>query len=167
MWDSSAPQWVGKAALSQRHVILTTTDLMWRKFNILLYGMFGDREQSLDFIREMKQCAEAYVKAAGGWSSNVGMFFHVYGHTQVKCLQLNIIDLETVGPSFMALRHRNLSIDAVIAALEEEEGLAFIAGLADGDPAPADGAEGDRDGEVGDEEEIIERQPRVVTFGSL
>ena len=41
-WESSAPGVVGKASMSKRHIFITTKNLSWRRFNVLVCGMFGD-----------------------------------------------------------------------------------------------------------------------------
>ena len=121
MWESDDPAWIGKASMSKRHVFITTKNISWQRFNVLVYGMFGDREDSLKMLHGMKRCAEAFVKTRDDWSENVGMFLHVYGACSVNSMHLHVIDLDYTGPSYEAIHHRNLSIDDVITAIEKEE----------------------------------------------
>ena len=43
-------------------------------------------------IEEMKGAAHAYAKAMG-WSSKVGTFFHIYGHSSVNSLHMHVLDM--------------------------------------------------------------------------
>jgi hypothetical protein len=120
MWESIDPRVVGKASMSKRHVFVTTKNLSWTRFNVLVFGMFGDLLDALQMLRDMKRCAQAYVAAREDWSGKVGMYFHTFGYGVEGILHLNVIDLECVGPTYYALQERNLSIDDVIAVLEDE-----------------------------------------------
>eukprot|EP00438_Fugacium_kawagutii_P031768 Skav205355 [mRNA] locus=scaffold1956:92712:93629:- [translate_table: standard] len=132
-WDSDDPAWVGKASMSKRHRFLIRRNLHWRFFNALVFGMLDDRgmvypeghycPDSLSEVKMMKEAALTWVKeirAAEGWSENVGLFFHVYGHNSVNSLHLHVVDLDFAGPSFHSQAFKNLSIDHVIQVLEEE-----------------------------------------------
>lgn len=54
--------------------------------------------------------------ATSGWSSNVGLFFHVFGHCSVNSLHLHIVDLNHVGPTFKRLSFKNCPLDSIIKA---------------------------------------------------
>ena len=54
------------------------------------------------------KAADEFVAQAPGWSSDVGLYFHAYGHASVDALHLHIVDLSTTGPSFGALSYKNL-----------------------------------------------------------
>ena len=56
-WQSSAPEWVGKASMSQRHRFLTVRDLDWRWFNAVLVGIGGGDELRRAITR-MEPCAK-------------------------------------------------------------------------------------------------------------
>ena len=63
-WQSSAPEWVGKASMSQRHRFLTVRDLDWRWFNAVLVGIGGGDELRRAITR-MKPCAEQPPRGFG------------------------------------------------------------------------------------------------------
>lgn len=134
-WDSDDPGWVGKASMSKRHRFLIRRNLHWRWFNALVFGMLDDNEMvypechccpdALSEIRMMKEAALTWVKGVReveGWSENVGLFFHVYGHNSVNSLHMHVVDLDFVGPSFHCQEFKNLSVDHVIQVLEEDVG---------------------------------------------
>ena len=97
-------------------------------------------ESALACLRTMREAAYAFVKedAKSGWSlrekdvwqketnqtvvelADIGLYFHCYPHSSVNSLHLHIVDLSEVGPTYEALRHKNLSMDMVLKALEKE-----------------------------------------------
>ncbi|CAJ1362071.1 unnamed protein product [Effrenium voratum] len=132
-WDSEDPAWVGKASMSKRHRFLIRRNLHWRWFNALIFGMMDDQEMvypaskcchdAVSEIKMMKEAALTWVKGvreAEGWSHNVGLFFHVYGHNSVNSLHLHVVDMDFVGPSFHAQKFKNLPMDDVLSVLEQE-----------------------------------------------
>lgn len=131
-WDSDDPEWVGKASMARRHRFLTTKDLHWRWFNALIFGMVGPRledEQNfndLSFmtyvigeVETMKVAALTYA-AKAGWSKDIGLYFHVFGHNTVNSLHLHILDREDLGPTYLKYEYKNLPIDVVLKVLGEE-----------------------------------------------
>lgn len=138
-WDSEDPEWVGKASMSRRHRFLTTKDLDWQWFNVLAWGMVDSTATAAESLAAMrtaaaelealKAAALAYAAGCRGWSGQVGMFFHVFGHNSVNSLHLHLIDMKTIGPTFWKLDFKNCPLDAVLKVFNEE-----IAALA---PAPA------------------------------
>jgi len=78
--------------------------------------------EALECLKTMRDAAEAFVKqdAATGWSENIGLFFHCYPHCSVNSTHLHIVDLATTGPTYKAIGQRNLKMDFVIQALQEE-----------------------------------------------
>eukprot|EP00439_Symbiodinium_sp_Y106_P075919 s8_g15.t1 len=132
-WDSDDPAWIGKASMSKRHRFLIRRNLHWRWFNALVFGMMDEQERvfpmstcaqdALTEIRLMKEAALTWVngaRASEGWSHNVGLFFHVYGHNSVNSLHLHVVDLDFTGPSFESQKFKNLPMDAVLQVLEQE-----------------------------------------------
>merc|ERR1719379_3091910 len=118
--------------MSKRHRFLTTRDLHWRWFNALVFGLV-DRSGSSK-LRRQSQCAEeatkevslmkeaaltyvANVREEEGWSENIGLFFHVYGHNSVNSLHLHIVDLDSVGPTYETMVYKNCPIEAVLEVL--------------------------------------------------
>ena len=99
-------------------------------------------ESALACLRKMREAAYAFVKedAKSGtkWSlrekdvfqketqetivelADIGLYFHCYPHCSVNSLHLHIVDLSEVGPTYKALSHKNLSMDMVLTALENE-----------------------------------------------
>jgi len=134
-WDSDDPAWVGKASMSKRHRFLIRRNLHWRWFNALVFGMLDDNEKvyplshsSPDALSEIKMMKEAAltwvngVRQEEGWSQNVGLFFHVYGHNSVNSLHMHIVDMDFLGPSFHVQEFKNLNVDYVLQVLQEEVG---------------------------------------------
>ena len=97
-------------------------------------------ESALACLRKMREAAYAFVKedTKSGWSlreknvfqketnqhgvelADIGLYFHCYPHCSVNSLHLHIVDLSEVGPTYEACRFKNLSMDMVLKALEEE-----------------------------------------------
>ena len=97
-------------------------------------------ESALACLRTMREAAYAFVKedAKSGWSlreketwqketnqtvvelADIGLYFHCYPHAAVNSLHLHIVDLSEVGPTYEALSYKNLSMDMVLKALEDE-----------------------------------------------
>ena len=99
-------------------------------------------ESALACLRTMREAAYAFVKedAKSGtkWSlreketwqketqetivelADIGLYFHCYPLCSVNSLHLHIVDLSETGPSYEACRIKNLSMDMVLKALEEE-----------------------------------------------
>ena len=97
-------------------------------------------ESALACLRTMREAAYAFVKedAKSGWSlreketwqketqetivelADIGLFFHCYPHCSVNSLHLHIVDLSKTGPTYEACRFKNLSMDMVLKALEDE-----------------------------------------------
>ena len=97
-------------------------------------------ESALACLRTMREAAYAFVKedAKSGWSlreketwqketqetivelADIGLFFHCYPHVPVNSLHLHIVDLSETGPTYEACRFKNLSMDMVLKALEDE-----------------------------------------------
>jgi hypothetical protein len=125
-WDSEEPEWVGKASMSRRHRFLTVKDLHWQWFNALTFGLLPtdmggvSYDDAIDKIEEMKAAAKTYVANIGGWSDNVGLFFHVFGHNSVNSLHLHILDLNDVGPTFHKYEYKNCPLEVVLKVLAEE-----------------------------------------------
>lgn len=125
-WDSEDPAWKGKASMSRKHRFLTTKNLHWSAFNALTIGLVPEEEGGLSMqsgirmLEEMKEAALTYTKKAEGWSDNVGLFLHVFGHCSVNSLHLHILDMNATGPTFLALNFKNCPLDAILKVLKEE-----------------------------------------------
>jgi len=124
-WDSCDKMLVKKASMSRRHRFLTTKDIHFKWFNVLIFGMLPPDEggctakEALDKVLSMKAAAQEYAEKSG-WSAKVGLFLNVFGHNHVNSLFLHILDLECTGPAFEALKFKNCPIDDVITVLQEE-----------------------------------------------
>ena len=97
-------------------------------------------ESALACLRTMREAAYAFVKedAKSGWSlreknvfqketnqhvvglADIGLYFHCYPHCSINSLHLHIVDLSKVGPTYEACRFKNLGMDMVLKALENE-----------------------------------------------
>ena len=97
-------------------------------------------ESALACLRKMREAAYAFVKedAKSGWSlreknvfqkethqtvvelADISLYFHCYPHCSVNSLHLHIVDLSETGPSYKYHSHKNLSMDMVLKALEDE-----------------------------------------------
>ena len=91
-------------------------------------------------LRKMREAAYAFVKedAKSGWSlrqketwqketnqtivelADIGLYFQCYPLCSINSLHLHIVDLSEVGPTYEALSYKNLSMDMVLKALEDE-----------------------------------------------
>mmetsp|Transcript_73908 Transcript_73908/g.154004 ORF Transcript_73908/g.154004 Transcript_73908/m.154004 type:complete len:759 (+) Transcript_73908:35-2311(+) len=128
-WDSEDPEWLGKASMSRRHRFLTTKKLHWQWFNALAFGLVppsvggASLAEALNEVERMKAAALRYASKAKGWSSQVGLFAHIFGHNSVNSLHIHILDMSELGPSFWKQEFKNCPLDAVIKVLREELAL--------------------------------------------
>lgn len=122
-WRSDDPTWRGKASMSKHHVLMTVRDLHWKWFNVIVFGMFDNLRASIELLQDMRAAALRFVAndRSKDWSKNIGLYFHLYGHSSVNSLHLHIVDLDFTGPSFQALQYKNALITDVIAVLKFEE----------------------------------------------
>lgn len=125
-WESDHPDWLGKASMSRRHRLLTTTNLHWQWFNTLVLGLVpavdggSGLAAAIDEVESLKDAALTYASRAGSWSQNVGLFFHVYGHNSVNSLHLHVLDMDALGPTGRKYAYKNCPLDAVLQVLREE-----------------------------------------------
>merc|ERR1712232_1507483 len=80
-WDSKDQRWAQEASMAKRHRFLTTKNLDWQWFNPIVFGMNNEEggASSLEAageVQHMKEAALHYVRHVGGWSDEVGLFFH-------------------------------------------------------------------------------------------
>mmetsp|Transcript_22298 Transcript_22298/g.45558 ORF Transcript_22298/g.45558 Transcript_22298/m.45558 type:complete len:126 (-) Transcript_22298:25-402(-) len=115
--------------MSQRHRFLTVRDLDWHWFNVLSIGINGGEELHCAIARleDLLATARAFAKA-DGWSSNVGLFFHIFPHNSVQSLHLHIVDLDATGPTYEALTYKNMPAEDVLAVLRAELALELFKG---------------------------------------
>merc|ERR1711920_773850 len=106
--------------MSRNHRFLVTRNLFWGWFNVLVFGMLDNLQEAIDTLQRMREAALLYVQTKEGWSSNVGLFFHVYSLSSVNSLHLHIVDMDQVGPTYDVIKHRNMCLDDVLNVLEEE-----------------------------------------------
>jgi len=128
-WDDSSPEWVGRASMSKRHRFLLLKDLEWSTSNVLTFGLDGGTASLRDaiaLVSRMRAAALAFTEKHPDWSENVGLFFHVYGHNSVNGLHLHVLDLNAVGPTYEALRHKNLALDDVLSVLKHELAASLV-----------------------------------------
>jgi hypothetical protein len=126
-WNDSDPIWLGKASMSKNHKFLSPKINIWSCFNVLTLGIDDsfDLEKSIKMLDTMKILALNYTKQKL-WSSNIGLYFHCYPFNSVQTLHLHIVDLDTIGPSFYALQHKNLSLDDIKNVLLEEKNMLHL-----------------------------------------
>lgn len=127
-WDKSG-EWLGVASMSKKHRFLLTKNMHWRWFNVLVFGLVSftharpagiwELNSAQRMLTKMRDAAILYTKHAG-WSGNIGLYFHVYGHNSVNALHLHIVDLEVTGPTYEYLKYKNLSLDSVLEVIEAE-----------------------------------------------
>lgn len=125
-WESKDEEWLGKASMSFIHRFLILRDLNWKKFNVicallvtLQYEVdIKDLQEYITLFENMKSAAELYAKGKG--IKELGLFFHVYGHSSVNSLHLHMVDLSQVGPTFEALAHKNLPLDVLLQFLKDK-----------------------------------------------
>jgi len=125
-WASKDPALVGKVSMGERHRFMLLRDLSWDTFNVLAFGLDGGRslDMAIEMLELMETAARTYASKTAGWSSNVGMYFHVYGHNSVNALHLHLVDLANTGPTFDEMKKKNLSLQDVLTALRIERFMA-------------------------------------------
>ena len=125
-WENADPEWVGKASMAQRHRFLSTKDLSWEWFNVLTFGLDGsaaELSKAIEILEAMQSAAETFASATDGWSadpSHLGLFVHVFPHNSVQSLHLHMLDLRVTGPTYDALKHKNLPLADALAVLRAE-----------------------------------------------
>jgi Ca2+-binding EF-hand superfamily protein len=114
----------GKAGMSLRHDFLVPRKRHWQFMNILSLGLIKGGPGSaevMEFLQTMQDAAQYYTRnASAAWSGNVGMFFHCYPNTGVLFLHMHIVDMDALGPTFEALKDRNLDIRVAMSAFQAE-----------------------------------------------
>ena len=122
-WSSYDSDWVGKAALSKNHVMLAMKTLDWKWFNILVWGMFDNLPEALRLLQRIKDVAKLFSKRmkSKGWSSNVGIFLHVYPDCEFNSFWCDLVDMEHLGPTYHHMKKKLLKIDDAIAVLQMEK----------------------------------------------
>lgn len=127
-WDSEEPEWLGKASMAARHRFLTTKDLRWSFFNALTLGMTDESDlraalsEAIQLLEDLRSAAVTYVggRRQQGWSEQLGLYFHVFGHNSVNSLHLHMVDMKAVGPTFRKLEYKNCPLNAILKVLQEE-----------------------------------------------
>eukprot|EP00435_Cladocopium_sp_Y103_P060192 s481_g22.t1 len=129
-WDSEEPEWLGKASMAARHRFLTTKDLRWSFFNALTLGMTEEESdlrstalsEAIQLLEDLRSAAVTYVcgRRQQGWSEQLGLYFHVFGHNSVNSLHLHMVDMKAVGPTFRKLEYKNCPLNAILKVLQEE-----------------------------------------------
>jgi hypothetical protein len=113
----------GKTNMSGRHRFMLFNDLSWWWFNALVFGMENvqELEKCIEIVAEMAVAAREYVAASDlGWTTNIGLYFHVYGHNSVNSLHLHIVDLGATTEFYDELNYKNLPIEEALATLQAE-----------------------------------------------
>ena len=75
-WASDAPEWLGKASMSQRHRFMTVRTLEWTYFNALTLGIRGGEElrRAIETLEEMRAVAHAFTLRLGlGLGLGIGL----------------------------------------------------------------------------------------------
>jgi len=127
-WDSEDPYWVSKASMSRRHRFLTTLDLHWQWFNMLVAGLVPpehggvDVDTALQEVESMRAAALQFAKTVGGWSDQVGLYVNIFGHNNVNSLFIHILDMSQLGPGFGFQSFKSCPLDDVLQVLREEAG---------------------------------------------
>ena len=119
-WHDGSKEWLGRASMSKRHRFLTTRDLSWWWFNALVFGLCDAQQLStaIEIVEAMIAAGHHYTKAHG--FGRPAFYFHTYGMSSVNSLHMHMVDLDCTGPTFEALRHKNLPVQDVLKVLREE-----------------------------------------------
>eukprot|EP00913_Durusdinium_trenchii_P031244 g29253.t1 len=143
-WDSDDPAWVGKASMSKHHRFLIRRNLHWRWFNALVFGMLDENDmvyphgqccrEAVAELNMMKDAALAWVagvRSEEGWSENVGLFFHCYGHNSVNSLHLHAASVKACpvinnAESFRAARENFWKLGGPRALRDQFERQGFL-----------------------------------------
>lgn len=132
-WDSQDPLWISKASMARRHRFLTTKDLHWQWFNMLVVGLVtaedggADIRKALGEVEDMKAACLHYAKNTDGWSDQIGLFVNVFGHNKVNSLFIHILDMTDLGPGFSFQSFKNCPLDQVLKVLREEAASKLVA----------------------------------------
>jgi len=125
-WASADAEWLGKASMAQRHQFLLIKSLSWDTFNCATLGLDATRggrvaalKEALQLLDDLESTAREYARLSG-WSANLGLFFHSFPLNSVHALHLHMLDMDTTGPTFQHLNHKNLPLDAVRQVLRQE-----------------------------------------------
>ena len=88
----------------------------------MVFGLGGKDElqEAVEMLEAARAAAKDFARADGGWSRNLGLYFHCYPHNSVPAFHLHLVDLEAVGPSFEACAHKHLPLNAVLDVLKAE-----------------------------------------------
>lgn len=125
-WDSEDKEWLGKQSMSMRHRFLTTRNLHWSWFNALTFGKVPKEEggaaleEAIAELESMKAAALTFTANTPGWSNEVGLYFHVFGHNSVNSLHMHILDMSATGPTWVKYEYKNCPLDAILKVLKEE-----------------------------------------------
>lgn len=124
-WASRDPRWVGFASMSERHNILLRYCRHWHWCNVLIFGMNGGSylDRAIRELERMHEGASTFAKRQGVpplEESDIGMYFHSFGLNIHYCLIMHLVDLRTVGPSYLALQRKNLALLDVLQVLRQE-----------------------------------------------
>lgn len=95
------------------HVFITTTNLDWTLFNVLTIVHTGN----VDFLLELKEVAELYVKERG--LKNYGFYFHCFPHNSVNSLHLHVCNEDNPGHMLEECAYKNLPLDTAIEIAKE------------------------------------------------
>ena len=86
-----------------------------------LDGTTGSLREGVRVLQEMQSAAEVFAEATEGWDpSRLGLFLHCYPHNSVQSLHLHMVDLGATGPTFEAMREKNLPLGEALEVLETE-----------------------------------------------
>eukprot|EP00434_Breviolum_minutum_P001050 symbB.v1.2.000923.t1/scaffold27.1/size414596/31 len=80
--------------------------------------------ESIQLLEDLRSAAVTYVSNMRGWSDQLGLYFHVFGHNSVNSLHLHLVDMKAIGPTFKKLDYKNCPLNAVLKVLQEELQLA-------------------------------------------
>merc|ERR1719468_699052 len=78
------------------------------------------QEEVVQDIEDMRTAAMLYATQMDGWSTDIGLFFHVFGHCSVNSLHMHILDMSKCGPSYQKLSFKNCPVDNILKVLKEE-----------------------------------------------
>lgn len=117
-WNDSSVEWLGKASVSKLHRFVVPNDLDdWTNMNALTLGVDGRQKEKITMLMDMRDFA---IELLGEQVKNLGFFFHVSPFCSVNLLHMHVVDMDNLGPSYDAIKFRNLSLEHVLQVLQEE-----------------------------------------------
>lgn len=107
------------------HVFISSKDLCWDRFNVLVMGMEGNPrknpvKEALFFLQRLEIAAQYYVSSRGWKLETTGIYLHCYPLNSVNSLHLHVVNLMRSGPALKNHAHKNLKLTDIITFMSTQ-----------------------------------------------